>query len=284
MSTRRRGQPVVLLHGWPVTQAHWRHLLPPLRRAGFAPVPLTLPGLGSSPDEAYSFRKADLADWVHDQLTRQGVTQFAVIGHDWGGTVAVLLAASIPAAVTALVIEEEIPPGIDVDVPAPGNEHYPSWHGPFNRAPGLAEQLVPGRENAYYGLFLRQSAGPAGLDPDVVRCYAAAYTAPGVLEAGLAYYRTRSADVKDVHRLLANPIAAPVLAVGGGYAMGTAVTDAARLLADEVTGIVLDPAGHYPVEQDPEPAAQVITEFLHRHHDARDDRQHRDGTDRARQQ
>ena len=268
MSTSRRGLPVVLLHGWPVTQAHWRHLLPPLRQAGFAPIPLTLPGLGSSSDEANSFRKADLADWVRDQLTRLEVTQFAVIGHDWGGTVAALLAASIPGAVTAVVIEEEIPPGIDVDIPAPGKENYPSWHGPFNRVPGLAEQLVPGREDAYYGLFLQQSAGPAGLDPDVVRCYAAAYTVPGVLEAGLAYYRTRSADVTDVQRLLTDPLAAPVLAVGGGYAMGAAVTDGARLLAHDVTGIVLDRAGQYPVEQDPGPAAHAITEFLRRHHDA----------------
>ena len=272
MSTLRPGLPVVLLHGWPVTQAHWRHLLPPLRQAGFAPVPVTLPGLGASPDEANSFRKADLADWVRDQLTSQEITRFAVIGHDWGGTVAALLAASVPAAVTAVVIEEEIPPGIDVNIPAPGDDHYPSWHGPFNRAPGLAEQLVPGREDAYYGLFLQQSAGPAGLDPDVVRGYAAAYTVPGVLEAGLAYYRTRSADITAVHRLLTDPIAAPVLAVGGGYAMGAAVTDGARQLAHHVTGIVLDQSGHYPVEQDPEQAAHAITRFLHRHHNAVDNR------------
>jgi pimeloyl-ACP methyl ester carboxylesterase len=69
MSTPPHDPPVVLLHGWPVTQSHWRHVLPFLRQAGFAPVPVTLPGLGISPDQTPSFRKSDLADWVRDELT-----------------------------------------------------------------------------------------------------------------------------------------------------------------------------------------------------------------------
>lgn len=266
MSTQADGPPVVLLHGWPVTQSHWRHLLPLLQQAGFTPVPITLPGLGIAPDHTPSFRKSDLADWVRDELTRRGITRFAVIGHDWGGTVAAFLAASAPAAVTALVIEEEIPPGIDIDIPAPGDEHYPSWHGPFNRAPGLAEQLVPGREAAYYGTFLQQSAGPTSLDAGTMRSYIEAYTAPGVLEAGLRYYRTRSDDITDVRRLIANPITTSVLAIGGRDAMSTAVADGISSLAHDVTGIVLDRSGHYPVEQQPELAADVILEFLDRHH------------------
>ncbi len=211
------------------------------------------------------FRKMHLADWVRSELSRRGVNRFAVIGHDWGGTVAVLLAASMPSAVTALVIEEEILPGVDIEVPAPGNSHYPSWHGPFNRAPDLAEQLVPGREAAYYGTFLQQSAGPTGLDPDTIRLYTDAYAVPGVLEAGLGYYRTRSADIAAVRQLLAKRIATPVLALGGRYAMGTAVADGMRQLAHEVSGAVLERSGHYPVEQEPEPAARAIIEFLHRY-------------------
>ncbi|MFT4122505.1 MAG: alpha/beta hydrolase [Microbacteriaceae bacterium] len=195
-----------------------------------------------------------------------GASRFALVGHDWGGTVAVLLAAAMPEAVTALVIEEEILPGVDVDIPAPGAEHYPAWHGPFNRVPGLAERLVTGREHAYYGAVLTQSAGPAGLDPAVLRGYVEAYRAEGVLEAGLGYYRTRAEDVADVGRLRGNPIRTPVLAIGGRYAMGTAVADGIRPLATEVSGVVLERSGHYPVEQEPSPAAAAIVGFLRRHH------------------
>ncbi|GEE00589.1 dehalogenase [Gordonia spumicola] len=254
--------PVVLLHGWPVTQAHWRYLLPALDDAGFAPIPVTLPGLGEAPGDVGSFRKHDLAAWVGDRLGE--LERFAVVGHDWGATVAVHLVAAMPDVVTAVVVEEETLPGVDVAVPEPGAGHYPSWHGPFNRVPGLAEQLVPEREDAYYGSFLRESAGPAGLDPDVLRSYIDAYRADGVLEAGLGYYRTRAEDVADVARLMREPIGTPVLAIGGRYAMGSAVAEGMREVASDVSGVVVERSGHYPAEQEPEGAAREIISFLRR--------------------
>jgi pimeloyl-ACP methyl ester carboxylesterase len=267
MSASSSEWPVVLLHGWPVTERHWRGLLPLLRRSGFAPVPVALPGLGRPADSAPGFRKSDLADRLGDDLSKRGLTRFSLVGHDWGGTVAFLLAAAMPEAVNAIVIEEEILPGVDVDIPAPGADYYPSWHGPFNRAPGLAEQLVPGREDAYYGTFLRQSAGPAGLDPDTVRSYIDAYTSDDALGAGLGYYRSRADDIADVRQLEAKPAHIPVLAIGGRYAMGSAVADGLRTLSTDVTGLILEQSGHYPAEQEPEPTARAITGFLSRHRD-----------------
>ena len=256
--------PVVLLHGWPVTQEHWRHLIPALTDAGLACVPLTLPGLGSRPLSSRGFRKRDLATGVLEELTARGIERFALMGHDWGATVAVHVAAQAPTAVAALVVEEEILPGIDVDLARPGADHYPAWHGPFNREPGLAEALVPGKEAAYYGSFLRASAGPAGLDPGAERAYIDAYSAEGVLEAGLGYYRTREADLADTGRLVAAPIPTPTLAIGGRYAMAESVAQGMRALADDVTGAVLEHSGHYPAEQEPRETAELVIEFLAR--------------------
>lgn len=257
--------PVVLLHGWPVTDAHWRGLAPRLRDAGFDPLPVTLPGLGTGADGVVDFRKSALAARLRDRLAAEGVRRCAVVGHDWGGTVAVHLAAAAPALVAALVIEEEILPGIDVAVPVPGSTHYPDWHGAFNRAPGLAEALVPGREDAYYGAFLWQSAGPTGLDAAAVAAYVDAYRPAEVHAAGLAHYRSRSGDLADVARLRERPIPTPALALGGRYAMGTAVEDGLRAVAADVTGLVLAHSGHYPAEQEPEPTADAVIDFL-RHH------------------
>lgn len=187
----------------------------------------------------------------------------------WGttgeGTVALLLAAAAPESVTGLVVEEEIAPGVDVEIPEPGAAHYPSWHGPFNRVPGLAEALVPGREDAYYGTFLKASAGPAVLDESVRRSYVDAYRAEGVLEGGLGYYRTRADDVADINSLRSDPVAVPVLAVGGHYAMGSAVYEGLRPLATDVSGVVLERSGHYPMEQEPDAAARAVVAFLERH-------------------
>ncbi|MEV8250771.1 alpha/beta hydrolase [Microbacterium sp. NPDC076768] len=257
--------PVVLIHGWPVTERHWRDLLPLLDKAGFEAVPITLPGLGVVSEQSQSLRKADLARWLSDELDRRGITRCALIGHDWGATVAALLAAERGSAVTALIVEEEILPGINVELFAPGVDCYPTWHGPFNRVPGLAEQLVPGREPAYYGAFLEQSAGPAGLEAHTMRAYIDAYSAPGVLEAALGYYRSRSEDIRDARALATNPVLTPVLAIGGRFAMGAAVADGMRGVAADVTRFIAEKSGHYPLEQEPELVGGAVVQFLHQH-------------------
>ncbi|WP_432076385.1 alpha/beta fold hydrolase [Streptomyces wuyuanensis] len=264
--TDNRTPTAVLLHGWPVTTQHWRLLVPALDAAGITAVPVTLPGLGAAPpSDVTDFRKAALADLVRARLARDGVTRYAVVGHDWGATVGYLMAAAAPESVTALVVEEEVLPGIDIEIPQPGRDHYPSWHGPFNRAVGLAEKLVPGREAAYYGTFLEQSAGPSGLDPAALHAYVDAYSTPGVLESGLAYYRTRSQDVDDVRALADRPISTPVLAIGGRYAMGATVADGLAALATDVTRLVAEQSGHYPAEQEPDVVNDAIVRFLRQH-------------------
>ncbi|MDI6943644.1 alpha/beta fold hydrolase [Microbacterium barkeri] len=259
---------VVLMHGWPVTRLHWRRLAPALADAGFAVVELDLPGLGAPvPPELPDLAKQSLAEWMHDALRRRGLARYAVIGHDWGGTVGTLLAATGPDTVNALVIEEEILPGVDVAIPAPGSDHYPSWHGPFNRAAGLAESLVPGRERAYYGGFLAQSAGPHPLDPQIVDEYVAAYVGEERLAASLSYYRTAEVDARAVRRIADDPIRTPVLALGGEFGMGSAVEEGMRGLASDVTGRVLPGAGHYPAEQNPAAVIDAVIPFLSAHAD-----------------
>ncbi|WP_102157877.1 alpha/beta fold hydrolase [Zhihengliuella halotolerans] len=264
--SENRTPTAVLLHGWPVTSEHWRHLIPALEAAGITALPVTLPGLGEAADsDATDFRKAALAEQVRARLEQQGLTRYAVVGHDWGATVGYLIAARAPEAVSALVVEEEVLPGVDVEIPEPGRDVYPTWHGAFNRAPGLAERLVPGREAAYYGAFLEQSAGPLGLSPDALQTYIEAYSAPGVLGAALAYYRTRNDDAADVSAHAAQPVSTPVLAVGGRYGMGAAVAEGMSVIAADVTGLVLERSGHYPAEQEPDSASSAIVEFLREH-------------------
>lgn len=259
---RSERMPVVLLHGWPVTELHWRFLKPELEAAGFDPISFTLPGLGALPAHApVSYRKSDLAAWVRAELADRDIERFALVGHDWGAMVAVLVAAQSSGAI-ALVVEEDLPGVADISLPAPGRDHYPAWHGPFNRAPMLAEAMVPGRERAFYGTFLAQSAGPAGLDPAIVDDYVASYSSDDILAAGLLYYRTAALDDEDFIRLSSTPIRIPVLAIGGSFGMGTAVAESTRSIASDVSEFIADKSGHYPAEQQPASVAPAIVNFL----------------------
>jgi pimeloyl-ACP methyl ester carboxylesterase len=259
------GPTVVLLHGWPVTSLHWRHTVPALAAAGLRALTADLRGLGASTDSTGQFAKAALADDVIALADHFGIERFAVVGHDWGGTVGYLLAADHPDRVRALVVEEEVLPGIDVPVPEPGRSHYPDWHGPFNRQPGLAESVLPGREDAYHRAFLRQSAGPWPLSEPAQQAYLDAYRQPTVLTAGLGYYRTAREDAQAVADRSATPLATPVLTIGGQYGMGTAVHQCLSRLATDTRHLQIPEAGHYPAEQNPDLVNPGLLEFLTQH-------------------
>ena len=262
------GPAVVLLHGWPVTSFHWRWTVPALTVSGFRVITADLRGLGDSTDTTGVFTKQALAGDVIRLADRLGIDRFSVLGHDWGATVGYLAAADHPDRVRSLVVEEEILPGIDVPIPEPGRSHYPAWHGPFNRQPGLAESLVPGREDAYYGAFLRQSAGPQPLPADAETQYLNAYRNPAALTAGLGYYRTAQADLQAVTTRASAPITTPVLTIGGQHAMGTAVRECMTRVAAHVQHLQIADAGHYPAEQNPEAVNPSLVTFLTAHENA----------------
>lgn len=259
------GPVVVLLHGWPVTAYHWRHTTAALIEAGLRVLTVELRGLGGTSCGPGSFDKETLAGEVTRLLSKLDVDRFAVVGHDWGGTIGYLLAADHTHRVRALVVEEEMLPGIDAAIPEPGRRHYPTWHGPFNRAPGLAEALVPGREDDYYGAFLRHSAGPAPLASDAKDAYLAAYRQPSSLTASLGYYRTAPADVEAVRRRARTPLTIPVLTVGGEFGMGQGVADCFTQAARHVDHVQVDDASHYPAEQGPTEVNASLVSFLDRY-------------------
>jgi haloacetate dehalogenase len=259
------GPTVVLLHGWPVTAYHWRHTTPALVQAGLRVLAVELRGLGGTSFGPGPFDKETLATEIISLLAHLDIGSFAVVGHDWGGTVGYLLAADFPDRVRALVVEEEMLPGIDVAIPEPGRSYYPTWHGPFNRAPGLAEALVPGREDAYYGAFLRQSAGLGPLSRDAEDAYLAAYRQPSCLIAGLAYYRAAQADIDAVARRARSPITVLLLAIGGEFGMGRGVAESFAKVARNAHYCQVDGAGHYPAEQRPDHVNPSLVSFLDAH-------------------
>jgi pimeloyl-ACP methyl ester carboxylesterase len=259
------GPAVVLLHGWPVTPSHWRHVIPPLLDTHHRVLTVVTPGLAGGRDVRTTYAKEAVADAVLQALDGQGLTSFALIGHDWGATVAYLLAADNGGRVSALVAEEEIPPGVATGIPEPGRSHYPTWHGPFLRSPGLAEALLPGREDAFHRAFLNQSAGRDPLEAAVLDEYVAAYRGEDALAATLGYYRSVEADIRAVRRRAASPLATPTLTVGGELAMGTAVRDAFGSLARQVQHVQVPNAGHYPLEQAPVLVLPTLTCFLSQH-------------------
>ena len=195
------------------------------------------------------------------------VNDVAVVGHDWGATVAYLLAASVDlqsdVRVRALVVEEEVPPGVCGD-PVSRSRVLPRLARAVPARAGLAEALLPGREDVFHRAFLKASAGPTGLEAATIEAYLDAYRGRRAVAAAAGYYRTTSQDAAAVLEVATNPLTAPVLSIGGSHGMGTAVRDAFKQLASHVEHLQVPAAGHYPAEQDSDAVLPRLLTHLQR--------------------
>ena len=95
-----RGQPsVVALHGWGRTSADWNSVL----RSEDA-LALDLPGHGNTPVPESVWGSDEYAARVVEAIASQVSTPFTLVGHSFGGRVAVRIAAAHPELISTLVL------------------------------------------------------------------------------------------------------------------------------------------------------------------------------------
>jgi pimeloyl-ACP methyl ester carboxylesterase len=101
------GEPVVLLHGFPYAPPAYDEVVPPLVAAGCRTVVPYLRGYGPtrflSPDTPRSGQQAALGKDLLDLLDALNLTRATLVGYDWGGRAACIVAALWPERVRALV-------------------------------------------------------------------------------------------------------------------------------------------------------------------------------------
>lgn len=103
------GDPVMLLHGWPTNGQLWRAQVPVLAETRRVIVP-DLPGYGRSPvPSPVRFSFDYFADAVEGLIHEFELNKCALVGHDVGGPVAMLVAARRPDLIAKLVLLNTTP-------------------------------------------------------------------------------------------------------------------------------------------------------------------------------
>jgi pimeloyl-ACP methyl ester carboxylesterase len=101
-----RGEPVLLLHGWPDSARGWNQIRNGLVATGYRVIVPDLRGSGGTRflDEATirDGTEVALAQDVLDLADVLALRRFAVVGHDWGARVAYTLAAVAPVRLTSI--------------------------------------------------------------------------------------------------------------------------------------------------------------------------------------
>ena len=242
-----RGEPVLLLHGYPETWYGWRRVMPALAEKYTVIVP-DMRGLGESSRPADgSYAKANVAADLFALLQKLGYDHVFVAGQDMGGPVAYALAAQRPEIVKKLIKIETGIPGFGLELamnPATGG----SWHFGFFAAPDIPEMLTKWHEKefftkwAYRGQYVVQKDTFSDAD---INEYLRTYTRPGGMTAGFGYYRAFAQDAKDNAEFGKKKLTMPILAVGADKSFGDFTQKNMEAAAANARGVILPNCGHF---------------------------------------
>ena len=253
------GPAVVLLHGYTQTSRMWAPLIPELT-GKFTVIAPDLPGIGESdiPKDGLDMKTAGIR--MHALAKSLGITKARVVGHDIGLMVAYAYAAQFPTEVEKLIVMDAFLPGVpgwELAYNDPNMWHF-RFHGP------TPEALVEGREKIYFAYFWNDLAADKDRSlPESDRAaYVAAYSRPGRMRAGWAYFASWPDTAKDFAQLASTPLTMPVLSIACEKASATILGPQMKRVATDVKVIELKGTGHWLREERPKETMDALVSFL----------------------
>jgi pimeloyl-ACP methyl ester carboxylesterase len=257
------GRRVLLLHGFPQTSWAWRDELWALGHAGYRAVAPDQRGYcsGARPAGVDAYATERLLGDVVDLADSMEMDTFDLVGHDWGGLLAWIIASRHRDRVRSLCV---------VSTPHPFALRNTLLDGdPEQATPGDAvasfrvadepERLLLGPDGS--GSGLAKVLGESGLDEEDAKMYVAALTEPGALTAALNWYRAMDHDVL----LGLEPVRVPTLYVwsteDGAFSRGAA-EDTKACVRAAYTFEVLDGVSHWIPETAPDQLSRLVLGHL----------------------
>jgi pimeloyl-ACP methyl ester carboxylesterase len=199
------------------------------------------------------------ANRIHALARSLGIQKAEVIGHDIGLMVAYAYAAQFPSEVQKLVVMDTFLRGVGEWEAVYSNPGL--WHFRFNGP--IPEALVEGRERTYFEHYWNDAADKTRSLPEADReAYTAAYSRPGRMRAGWAYFVSFQQAAKDFAQLSQTKLTMPVLVIGSEKSLGEALAEQMELVASNVTVVVLKDTGHWVLEERPKETTEALQEFL----------------------
>jgi pimeloyl-ACP methyl ester carboxylesterase len=237
----------------------WRPLIPKLTEK-FTVIAPDLPGIGDSdiPKDGLDMKTAAIR--IHGLAKSLGVTKARVVGHDIGLMVAYAYAALFSTEVEKLVVMDAFLPGVpgwELAYNSPDFWHF-RFHGP------TPEALVQGREKIYFAYFWNDLAADKTRSLPVADrvAYVAAYSRPGRMRAGWAYFAALPETAKDFAQLAQTKLTMPVLSIAGEKASAAILGPQMKRVATNATVIDLKGTGHWLMEERPQETTDALVSFL----------------------
>ena len=256
---------VLMLHGFSVSRHFWAAQIPALAAAGYFVVAPNQRGyaIAARPDPA-DFDNYRIDKLIDDALaivaaTGHGQRRFHLVGHDWGGSLAWLIAYRYPQRLASLTILSRPHPMAFANAlaMADGDQKRRSGHHTAFLDPEAGPRVL-----ANDAEWIRTRHGKSGVPREAIEAHLSVIGNPQAMEAALAWYRARG------ERQNLGPIKVPTLylwgdaddTVGRSAAEGTAEFIDAPYRFEILPGV-----GHYAADQVPERVNELLLDHLARH-------------------
>ncbi len=95
---------ILILHGWNLQGSRFDPLKQVLRKHGYRVFAPDFPGFGAEPAPSEPWHVADYARFLKGYVDRQGIKKPVLIGHSFGGRVALAFSAAYPQEARMLVL------------------------------------------------------------------------------------------------------------------------------------------------------------------------------------
>ncbi len=223
-------------------------------------VALDLPGAGESERRAdIDPRLASTAKYVERALVQLGLHWPMILGHSYGGAIALHLAARKRPAVRSLVLLAPAHPYFD--------ESDPVIRFYLSKPGELFAYLMPWLPEWLQMIGLRRMAGPQLVDtPESLRPYRTNLRTPGTILHLLRLLRTWHKDMSGLRRALRRSLQVPALLFWGDCDRAVPIHSASRLCErlPHARLVTLPGVGHRPAEEAPELVAGYLHSWLER--------------------
>jgi haloalkane dehalogenase len=259
LAYREAGDPdtervALFVHGYPESSYMWRHALDALPGAGWRGIAPDLAGYGDSePDPPGTWeRHIEALDRFVKELELPPV---ALVTHDWGVPIGLRWACDHPGGARALVISDG------------GFFSDRRWHDLANvmRTPGEGEELV--RSYTKDGFREAMRGLSSGIDDTAFEEYWKGFDGDVRRIGHLELYRSGDFEKLVPYDGKLASLNLPALILWGSDDRFAAVK-MARRFNDELPGselVVLDGAGHFVWEDEPERTTAALVQFLNAH-------------------
>jgi epoxide hydrolase 4 len=257
------------LHGFPEHAYSWRYQMPLLARLGYRVWAPNLRGYGNtdSPREVSAYKISTLVEDVACLIRAVNPRETLLLGHDWGGLLAWLLAMERPQLIDCLAIMNVPHPACFIrELRRPG-QLARSWYFFFVQLPWLPEFFLSrgdGRATAH--IIRRSSRNPARFPNDALEVIRANAARPGGLTAMLNWYRAafRGGETRRYSGRNTPIIRVPTLFLWGDadVALSLRTTHGTEQYVSDLTMRVLPGVSHWVQQEAPEAVNAMLEAWL----------------------